>query len=102
MSQTTEIVITGGTVVDQAGERSADVRVVDGIVSEVGDGLSPGDGVSGCLSKRAGRRFEDSQHYCMETKIRPSSDFTSGADFSMNARNSGTLNNSSRRFSRSS
>ena len=35
------ILITGGTVVDQTGERSADVRIADGVVSEVGEGLTP-------------------------------------------------------------
>lgn len=38
----TNILITGGTVVDQAGERRADVRVVGGRIAEVGDALVPG------------------------------------------------------------
>jgi dihydroorotase len=36
-------VISGGTVIDSTGERRVDVRVVDGLVAEVGDGLEVGD-----------------------------------------------------------
>ena len=35
------VLITGGTVVDQSGSRRADVRVDNGVVSEVGDSLQP-------------------------------------------------------------
>ncbi len=35
-----ELVITGGTVVDQSGSRSADVLIRDGKIVEVGEGLS--------------------------------------------------------------
>ena len=35
------ILISGGIVVDQTGERHADVRVVDGVISAVGERLSP-------------------------------------------------------------
>ena len=35
------ILISGGLVLDQTGERTADVRIVDGVISEVGEGLSP-------------------------------------------------------------
>ncbi len=38
------ILITGGTVVDETGERRADVRIVDGALTEVGDGLAASDG----------------------------------------------------------
>ncbi len=38
------MLISGGTVVDQTGERRADVRVAEGRVSEVGDQLSSADG----------------------------------------------------------
>ena len=38
------ILITGGTVVDQTGERRSDVRIADGRIVEVGDGLTAGDG----------------------------------------------------------
>jgi dihydroorotase len=38
------ILITGGTVIDPTGERTADVRIADGMVSDVGDALSPTDG----------------------------------------------------------
>ena len=38
------ILISGGTIVDPSGERRADVRIADGRVSEVGDGLVPVDG----------------------------------------------------------
>ncbi|HSL57342.1 MAG TPA: dihydroorotase [Acidimicrobiales bacterium] len=34
-----DLVIRGGRVIDVDGERTADVRVVDGVVAEVGDGL---------------------------------------------------------------
>lgn len=39
-----ELLVSGGRVLDAAGERTADVRVVDGMVVEVGPGLSPGAG----------------------------------------------------------
>jgi len=43
MSAPHELVIRGGTVVDASGERRADVRVVDGEVVEVAEGLeAPG------------------------------------------------------------
>jgi len=35
-----EILIVGGTVIDQTGQRRADVRIAKGIVSEVGEGLT--------------------------------------------------------------
>ena len=35
------ILIAGGTVLDQTGERGADVRITDGVISEVGERLSP-------------------------------------------------------------
>ncbi len=38
-----QILITGGTVVDQTGERRADVRVLDGKVAAVADRLEPTD-----------------------------------------------------------
>ncbi len=38
------ILITGGTVIDPTGERRADVRVADGVVTEVADSLEPVDG----------------------------------------------------------
>lgn len=37
--------IKGGQVVDQDGSRTADVRIVDGLITEVGENLS-GDGAS--------------------------------------------------------
>ena len=37
----TTMLISGGTVLDQTGERRADVRVADGVVTEVAEGLSP-------------------------------------------------------------
>ena len=37
----TELLITGGTLLDQAGERRGDVRIVDGRITEVGLGLPP-------------------------------------------------------------
>jgi dihydroorotase len=48
------MLITGGTVLDQTGERRADVRIADGVVSEVGEGLSAADGeatldAAGCV-----------------------------------------------------
>lgn len=36
---TGDVLITGGTVVDETGERAADVRVRDGVIAEVGPGL---------------------------------------------------------------
>ena len=49
-----ELLITGGTVIDPAGERRADVRVVDGAIAEVGTDLEAGDGMqvldaTGCV-----------------------------------------------------
>jgi len=37
-----ELLITGGRVVDERGERVADVRVRDGVIVDVGEGLAPG------------------------------------------------------------
>lgn len=39
-----EFLIRGGTVVDATGERRADVRVADGLITEVAAGLAPGAG----------------------------------------------------------
>lgn len=52
-SPATPLLIRGGTVLDQTGERRADVLVADGLVQEVGDGL-PSEGArvldaGGCL-----------------------------------------------------
>jgi dihydroorotase len=41
-----ELLLRGGRVLDQAGERVADVRVRDGVVAEVGPGLAPGAGAT--------------------------------------------------------
>jgi dihydroorotase len=54
MKTTGELMIRGGTVVDRSGERRADVRVVDGRVVEVAEGLEAGTGAleldaGGCL-----------------------------------------------------
>ncbi|MGA9278470.1 dihydroorotase [Ilumatobacter sp.] len=38
------LVITGATVLDQTGERRADVRVADGLIAAVGADLEPADG----------------------------------------------------------
>ena len=38
-----QILITGGTVLDQTGERRSDVRVVDGLVAEVAEHLDAAD-----------------------------------------------------------
>jgi len=40
----TKILITGGTIVDPTGERRGDVRVAEGRIDEVGEGLSAGTG----------------------------------------------------------
>jgi dihydroorotase len=39
-----EQLVRGGRVLDETGDRVADVRVVDGVVAEVGPGLAPGAG----------------------------------------------------------
>ena len=36
-----ELVVRGGRVVDETGERVADVRIVDGVITEVGPALVP-------------------------------------------------------------
>lgn len=41
-----DLVIKGGTVIDATGERRADVRVVDGVIAEVGPDLEVDAGVS--------------------------------------------------------
>jgi dihydroorotase len=48
------LLISGGTALDQTGERSADVRISDGRITEVGMGLQPADGeqvlaAAGCI-----------------------------------------------------
>jgi dihydroorotase len=49
-----ELLITGGTLLDETGERRGDVRVVDGTICEVGVDLVAGDGArrlaaAGCI-----------------------------------------------------
>lgn len=49
-----KVLITGGRVIDQTGERVADVRIADGLIAEVGPGLHPTDGetvldAAGCV-----------------------------------------------------
>jgi dihydroorotase len=48
-----EWLISGGTIVDQDGERRADVRIADGVVSEVGQALDVGEAhvldAAGCV-----------------------------------------------------
>jgi dihydroorotase len=49
-----ELLISGGTVIDPTGERRADVRIVDGAVAEVGADLASGGGAqvldaTGCV-----------------------------------------------------
>jgi dihydroorotase len=39
-----ELLLSGGRVVDESGERTADVRVVDGLIAEVGAGLAASAG----------------------------------------------------------
>ena len=39
-----EVLLSGGRVVDETGERAADVRIVDGLIAEVATGLSPSAG----------------------------------------------------------
>jgi dihydroorotase len=41
-----ELFVSGGRVLDATGERVADVRVVDGVVAEVADGLTPSAGAT--------------------------------------------------------
>jgi dihydroorotase len=41
-----EVLIQGGRVVDATGERTADVRIVDGVIAEVGPALSPAAGAT--------------------------------------------------------
>jgi dihydroorotase len=48
------VLLSGGTVLDQTGERRADVRILDGLIVEAGAGLQPIDDelvldVSGCV-----------------------------------------------------
>ena len=44
MSTHENLVITGGTLLDRTGERRGDVRVVDGVVVDVGDAIAAQDG----------------------------------------------------------
>jgi len=39
-----EVVLAGGRVIDETGERVGDIRVVDGLIAEIGPGLSPSAG----------------------------------------------------------
>ena len=41
---TSKLLITKGRLIDAGGERSADVRIANGVVVEVGVGLLSGDG----------------------------------------------------------
>jgi len=53
MMQQHNMVLAGGTVIDETGERRADVRVREGTIAEVGSDLSAGDDelveVAGCI-----------------------------------------------------
>src|SRR6476646_1354597 len=49
-----EVLVRGGRVLDATGERTGDVRVVDGLIAEVGAGLSASTGATvldaeGCI-----------------------------------------------------
>ena len=44
MSDSTELLLAGGRVLDETGERTSDVRVVDGMIAEIGVGLSASAG----------------------------------------------------------
>jgi dihydroorotase len=49
-----EVLVRGGRVIDETGERPADVRVLDGVIAEVATSLTPGPGATlldaeGCL-----------------------------------------------------
>ncbi len=46
MSDGLELLLTGGRVLDHTGERAADVRIVDGVIAEVGTRLSPSAGAT--------------------------------------------------------
>jgi dihydroorotase len=46
LSDHPELFVTGGRVLDETGERAADVRIVDGLVAEVGPGLEPAPGAT--------------------------------------------------------
>ena len=41
-----EWLLTGGRIADATGERTGDVRVVDGMIGEIGRGLAPGAGAT--------------------------------------------------------
>jgi len=41
-----EVLVRGGRVLDAGGERAHDVRVIDGVIAEVGAGLTPGAGAT--------------------------------------------------------
>jgi dihydroorotase len=46
LSDGPELLLAGGRVLDETGERAADVRIVDGVIAEVGTGLSPSAGAT--------------------------------------------------------
>ena len=47
MNRSNALVVTGGTLLDQTGERRADLRIVDGVIAEIGADLRPVDGDHG-------------------------------------------------------
>ena len=47
MNRPNALVVTGGTLLDQTGERRADLRIVDGVIAEIGADLRPVDGDHG-------------------------------------------------------
>jgi dihydroorotase len=47
MNRSNALVVTGGTLLDQTGERRADLRIVDDVIAEIGTDLRPVDGDHG-------------------------------------------------------
>ena len=47
MNRPNALVVTGGTLLDQTGERRADLRIVEGVIAEIGTDLRPVDGDHG-------------------------------------------------------
>ena len=60
-----ELLVRGGRIVDEVGERVADVRISDGMIAEVGEQLDTRAERHGCPRDDAG------EGECLEVALRP-------------------------------
>ena len=74
-----ELLVRGGRVVDASGERALDVRIVDGRVAEVGDGLEPRGEVLDATGKLVLPGLIDPQVHFREPGLEHKEDLATGS-----------------------